>query len=89
MISFKSVDWAINDTKEILVALETLDKTESPETFVLIGKAGYLLFGSSAVIKIGIPEEILVSVYAAADILILSLRGGEILTEKRVKISRG
>jgi prefoldin subunit 5 len=88
MISFKSVDWAINEAKEILVALETLDKTESPETLVIIGKAGFLLFGSSAIIKIDIPEEILVSVCAAADILILSLRGGEILAEKRVTISR-
>jgi hypothetical protein len=38
--------------------------------------------------KVDRPEEILVSVMAVIDILTVSLRGGAVLTEKRVRISR-
>lgn len=87
MFSLDGVDWAVNGDGEILLALEFASLLAIPEVFIVVNRAGYLVFDSSEVANVAIPEEILVSVVAAADILIVSLRGGAVLAEKRVPVS--
>lgn len=87
MSPFAGVDWAVNAGGEILVAMEFNVSTLTPEVFVVADRVGILVFEGSVIADIVIPAEILVSVAAAADILVVSLRGGAVLAEKHVPIS--
>ena len=89
MRSFENVDWAVNERGELLLAFEQSNLLPAPQAFVVTGRDGYVLFENLEIIKVNIPKEILVSVVAATDILIVSLRGGAVLTEKLVSVWRG